>query len=140
MASDEEKGMKLNLWIEQRDPKLLTDLFEIDKAQYNEVINGRQKKTVTEGVSIQYVKQYTCDSADMPSWAILSIEFGKNVALPIAVGILSNYLYDKLKDRKKSKVLINDQQVEINAEKINQLIINIVNLSLNQEKKKEVKK
>jgi hypothetical protein len=123
------------LWIEVRDPNLLTDLFEIDKSQYNEVVNGRKKKIVTDGASIQYVSHYTCDSIDMPTWAILTIEIVKNMTLPIVVSILSKYLYDKLKSRKDSKVLINNQQVEIDAEKISHLIINNVNLYFSHEEK-----
>lgn len=123
------------MWIEQHDSNLLTDLFEIDKSQYNEVINGKQKKTITEGVSIQYFSHYACASVDIPSWWILSIEIGKNVVLPIAVSILAKYLYSKLKDKKESKIMINNQPVEINAEKINQLIINNINIYVKQEEK-----
>lgn len=121
------------MWIEEPDLNLLTDLFEIDKSRYNEVINGRQKKTVTDGVSIQYVSHYVCDSFDMPSWVILTIEIGKNVALPLAVGILSSYLYDKLKNRKDTKVIINNQQVEINAIKIEKLILTNINIVYSEE-------
>jgi len=41
-------------------------------------------------------------------------------------------LYDKLKERKDNKLRINNTSVEINAERIEQLIINIL-----KEKKEE---
>ncbi len=69
----------------------------------------------------------------MPSWVILTIEIGKNVALPLAVGILSSYLYDKLKNRKDTKVIINNQQVEINAIKIEKLILTNINIVYSEE-------
>ncbi len=123
------------MWIQQRDQELLTDLFEIDQSQYNKVINGRQKKDVAEGISIQYLSHYTCDSVDIPTWAIIAIEIGEKVILPVSVSILAKYLYDKLKDRKDSKVVINNQQVEINAETIEQVILTNVNIYLNQQGK-----
>jgi len=50
---------------------------------------------------------------------------GANIVIPIAVNLIARFLYDVLKDDKDSKLAINDKPIEINAEKIEQLIINI---------------
>jgi hypothetical protein len=50
---------------------------------------------------------------------------GANIVIPIAVNLIARFLYDVLKDDKDSKLVINDKPIEINAEKIEQLIINI---------------
>jgi predicted transcriptional regulator len=50
---------------------------------------------------------------------------GEHIALPIAASLIAKLLYDKLKERKDNKLMINNKSVEINAEKIEQLIINI---------------
>jgi hypothetical protein len=50
---------------------------------------------------------------------------GANIVIPIAVNLIARFLYDVLKDDKDSKLMINDKPIEINAEKIEQLIINI---------------
>ncbi|MGD0645543.1 MAG: hypothetical protein ABSA75_11625 [Candidatus Bathyarchaeia archaeon] len=63
------------------------------------------------------------------------LDFVVNIAeyyvLPVAATLTANYLYDKLKGRKDKPITINEEQVEINAENIEQLII------INLKKKKD---
>jgi hypothetical protein len=120
--------MKLDVWIEALDPKLIEDLFEVERSEYKKIIMEKQKKIISEGISLQYKSHFCCDSVDAPSWLIISIEIGKNVALPVALGILSSYLYDKLKNRKNNRVVINNQPVEIDAKKIEQIILTNINV------------
>jgi hypothetical protein len=112
--------MKLEMQIEIRDPRIIGDLFEASD------FRGLPKKTITKGVTIQ-LKGYTLrEAVDFPEIVSIAIYVAKHVALPIAVGVLSRYLYDKLKDKKNSKVTINNVPVEINAEKIENLVIEIL--------------
>jgi hypothetical protein len=127
--------MKLDIWIEALDPKLIEDLFEVERSQYNKITMEKQKKIISEGISLQYKSHFCCDAENVPSWLIISVEIGKNVVLPVAVGILSNYIYDKLKDRKNNKIVINNQPVEINAKKIEQVILANINVHLKEEDK-----
>jgi len=53
------------------------------------------------------------------------IRIGEGIAIQVAATLIAKYLYDKLKDRKDTNLTINYKSVEINAEKIEQLIINI---------------
>jgi len=109
---------KLEIGIEILDSKLVSDLFGTSASE----------KTIAEGASIRIKNYFARDAVDLPTILNIVADIGKHVALPIAVGILSNYLYDKLKNRKNSKVMINHNPVEINAEKIEKLIIEILEI------------
>jgi hypothetical protein len=112
--------MELEIAIEIRDPELIRDLFE--STEFSEP----PKKTITEGVYIQ-LRSYTAREAlDFPTIVNVTAYIAEHVALPMAVAVLSRYLYDKLKDRRNSKTTINQIPVEINAEKIEKLIVEIL--------------
>lgn len=53
------------------------------------------------------------------------ISIGANLAVAVSAHLIARYLYDKLKGDKNNRLTIDDNSVEINAEKIEQLIINI---------------
>jgi hypothetical protein len=53
------------------------------------------------------------------------IRIGEDISIKVAATLIAKYLYDKLKGRKDTNLTINHKSVEINAEKIEQLIINI---------------
>lgn len=114
--------MKFDVWIEQSDSRLLTDLFELQPSQYNKITFEKHRKDIAKGISLQYRSHYCCDSIDVPSWVIISIEIGKEIALPIALGIISSYLYDKLKKR-TGKIMINRKEAEIDPKEIERLIL-----------------
>lgn len=118
--------MELEISIEKRDRNLEKDLFETPQPRVGE------EKIIVEGVSIRIKNYFGRDAVDLPTILNVVAYIGEHIAFPIAVGILSKYLYDKLKERKDNKLTINNKSVEINAEKIEQLIINI-----EKEKKEE---
>jgi hypothetical protein len=120
--------MNFDICIEQTEYSLLPDLFELQPSDYNKIVIEKQKKVVCEGISLQYRSHYSCDSIDVPTIIIISIEIGKEIALPIALGILSNYLYDKLKGR-QSSLVINGKEAKIDRKEIEKLIL----LNYNQE-------
>jgi len=113
--------MELNIEIETYDKMLSSDLFETTKFSA-----GQTKRIIAEGISIRYEGGMIRKAVDFPEIINIALTIGEHVVLPIAVGILSRYLYDKLKDRKASKVTINHTQVEINADKIETLILEIL--------------
>src|SRR3989337_3320418 len=115
------KNMRLNMRIETPDKNLSYDLLETDHIQAYQT-----EKIITDGVSIRYEGQILREAISFPELFNFSIYVAEHVALPIAVGILSRYLYDKLKDKKETKIEVNYVYVEINAEKIENAILNIV--------------
>jgi len=112
--------MELNIEIETHDSRLSFDLFETDKLAF-----GTTTKTVAEGVSIQYRGGTIREAAGLPEIFRISAFIGKNVVLPIAVGILSAYLYDKFKG-KAERVRINNIYVEVNVNRFENLILEIL--------------
>jgi len=107
--------------IETPDKKLSHDLLETDHIQAYQT-----EKIITDGVSIRYEGQILREAIGFPELFNFSIYVAEHIALPIAVAVLSRYLYDKLKDRKNTEIRINDTSIEINAEKIEQLILVIL--------------
>lgn len=103
----EEKTMNLDVSIRFSDPKVAS---EIADAKIADGINIQRKLTLREMVN-------------PPIDFIISI--GANLAVAVAAHLIARFLYDKLKVGKDNRLTINDNSVEINAEKIEQLIINI---------------
>jgi len=112
--------MNLEIGIELRDRNLVKDLFETPQPKVG------QEKIIGEGVSIRIKNYFARDTVDLPTTLNIVAYIGEHVALPIAVGVLSKYLYEKLKDRKESRIIINYTPMDINAEKIEQLILNML--------------
>jgi len=52
-----------------------------------------------------------------------SLEFAKDVVLGVALGLLSNWIYDKVKNEKVVVIRINGIKVEASKEKIKELLI-----------------
>jgi hypothetical protein len=111
--------MELEISIEKRDRNLEKDLFETPQPRVGE------EKIIVEDVSIRIRNYFGRDVVDLPTILNVVAYIGEHIAFPIAVSILSKYLYEKLKDRKESKITINYTSVEIDAEKIEQLILNM---------------
>jgi hypothetical protein len=126
--------MNFDIWLEESDFSLLPNLFDVQPSEYNRIVLEKQKKVVSTGISLQYRSHYSCDSVDIPTMVIITIEIGKEIALPIALGILSNYLYDKLKER-TSTLVINGKKAKIDKKEIERLIL--LNYSQEDERKFE---
>jgi len=108
-------------------------MISFDLLEATHIQAGQTEKIVSEGVSIRAEGTDIRRAYGLPEIVNVTIFIAEHVALPIAVGILSRYLYDKLKDKRETKIRINYVYVEINAEKIEQAILNIV--QENEEKK-----
>ncbi len=133
--------MQVDIWIEVHDSNIIHDLFGVEPSEYNKIYREKQKKIVSEGISIQYKSNNCCDAENIPTWLIITAEIvGKDIVLPALVGILSSYIYDKLKDRKNESLMINNQTIEINAKKIEQLIMINLNVNVNEKEDKEKKR
>ena len=109
--------MELEIGIEILDPELESDLFESTESR---------EKIITEGVSIRFKNYKIREIVDYPTIINIAVYIAEHIALPVAAGVLSRYLYDKLKDRENQKITINNIPVEVNAEKIENLIIQIL--------------
>ncbi len=98
--------MKFTITIRSPDPNVASEI-------------GQMK---IEGVTIK--QQLTIREIENPPIDFL-VYIGEHVVLPIAVSLIAKKLYDELKGRKDNELQINNKSVEINAEKIEQVIINL---------------
>jgi hypothetical protein len=129
------KSLELRIEIATYRSKLGSYLFE---PEYKVVESGKTEKTISEGVKIRYEGEEVVFWDEGPGFlavAKIAVYIGEHVVLPIASGLLARYLYDKLKEKKHSELRINGTKVEMNAEKIEQLILVIVNQEEEKEKK-----
>lgn len=99
--------MRLDISIQSSD---LNVGKEIAAGQIADGITIQRKRILREAVGVSFL-----------DYVIL---IGESVAIQVAATIIANYLYDKLKGRKDTNLIINQKSVEINAKKIEQLIIN----------------
>lgn len=112
--------MEIPFQIETHDRMVSYDLLEAKEIQLG------QQKIISEGVSIRVEGLRVRKAFGLPEIVNMTLMIGQNVALPIALGILSSYLYDKLKNRKDTNIIINYSHVEIKAEKIEIAISNFI--------------
>jgi len=96
--------MELSISIRSSDPNVVT---EIRRAKIAEGITIRRRLVLRE-------------MENAPIDFILYI--GEHVVLPVAASLIARMLYDKLKGKKDNELTIQNQPVEINVEKIEQLI------------------
>jgi hypothetical protein len=125
------KLLELCLAIETREH------HEIDEDIFGNtpLIAGETEKLLAEGISIRWQGESFRKSLDFPTIINLSIWIGQNIAIPVAVGILSSYIYDKLKKHENSKVFINNQIINSNNKnQIEQNLIILINNERDPEK------
>jgi hypothetical protein len=99
--------MRLDIFIRSSDP----DMQAIAVGQIADEITIQRKKILREAVGESFL-----------DYVIL---IGEGIAIQVATKLIADFLYDKLRGRKGTNLTINHKSVEINAEKIEQLIINI---------------
>jgi len=100
--------MKLHISIQSSDPNVGN---EIAKAKIADGIIIKRQLILREAIGVSF------------SDFLFIIE---NIGINVAATLIAKYLYDKLKGRKDTNLVVNNESVEINAEKIEKLIINIL--------------
>ena len=103
--------MKIDLLIDTRDNQLLFDLLEEDSPKRGEPIS------IDENIKVEYQGTFMRNIADVPHTHHLILD----IALPIATGLISTWLYDKIKER-AVKLKINRTEVEISKGEITRII------------------
>jgi hypothetical protein len=92
---------------------------------------GGLEGEIADGISIKREKR-AMEAIEAPLFYFVII--GGQIGATVAAQLIANFLYDKLKGNKYTQLTINNQQVEINAQKIETLIINQINKDTNQER------
>jgi hypothetical protein len=99
--------MKLEISIRSPDPNVASEIAQAE----------------IEGITIR--RQIILREIMTPPVDFI-FDIAKTLALSVAAHLIARLLYDKLKGREGNRLTINNQSVEINAEKIEQLIINVL--------------
>jgi hypothetical protein len=103
--------------IETYNPTMvLEDFFENEKLLMNREIE------IDNGVFLRVDSVIFREAAEVPEIIKLTLILVKDVALPIALGVASNWLYDKIKDIRTQKVRINGIEVRIDKKRIEELL------------------
>ena len=98
-----------------------SDFFYPDFLKDGSVRVGNQI-VVSKDVFIRFDGAIFCESIDAPTFIQISVIVGRDAILPIALGIVSNWLYDKIKEKKAYKININGLRVELDKDKIADLL------------------
>ena len=114
--------MELPIEIKANDViSIIRDIFDSDTWEPH-----KTEKAVADGITIrcEVALQPLVASIDSQAFLQIALVVGKDVLLPITVTILSNYLYDKLKERSAKSIKIGDTYItQINVQQIYQTII-----------------
>lgn len=135
--------MELQVRIQSPDSNFIAEgLFGSDS---DSLERGKTEKAVVDGVTLRFEgvgRQFSASVDTQTTTLILemAISFGRDVALPIVVSVLSNYIYDKLKDRKAESIKIGNTYIKINyMQIINQQIYQTIINEASQQKREDTK-
>jgi hypothetical protein len=96
---------------------ILHDLF------YPNKISIGSEVEIKKGVSLRFEGIVLREAVDVPQIIEITLILTKDVVLPVALNIASNWLYDKIRNRKIERIRINGVEVQVDKEKITQLLI-----------------
>jgi len=109
--------MEIKIEIETHDNMLAFDLFES-----KELVADRTEKSISDNVSVRFEGEVFRKAEGLPRIIEMTLVLAKEVITPIILGIVSAWLYDKIKGR--SAVLrIERTEVTINKQKIESVLI-----------------
>ena len=109
--------MELEIEIETFDKKLDFDLFEA-----KERFERGMKTKIAEDILARYERTDVCLAVGLADVIHFAITIGRNTAIGVVSGIISDWLYDKLKERKVEKLRIERTEVEIDRSQIERII------------------
>jgi len=88
--------------------------------------NGRiefgSRIEIANGVFIRIDGGRLCEAINAPEFLNIAIIISQNVVLPVALNLATSWLYDRVKDKKSTKIRINGIDVIVNKEKMRELL------------------
>ena len=104
--------MIVHVEIKTNNPRLAFEIFGMGgKVATGDVIS------IPGGPTLKYLGQMEYRSLDMPTILLTALEFGSGVA----VGVLSNWIYEKLKGKTNS-ITIDRIEIELNKGEIEKIL------------------
>ena len=110
--------IEVSVEIETYDTTLAFDLFEEKKKLF-----AAQQKEIAKGVFLRFEGGTLREAFDTSEIIRLTIAVAKDVALPIALGVVSNWLYDRIKNGRASKIRVNENETEITKDEIKKALL-----------------
>lgn len=110
--------MEVEIEIETYDVGLSFDLFES-----KEIRAGETQKTIADGVSVRCEGGLIRKAEGIPQIVRIALIITETVALPLAVSIAANWLYDKLRRKKVEKLRIGRVEVKVDKGEIERILI-----------------
>ena len=108
---------EVRIQIETSDRNLQDELFP-------NLISKRKRETeIEKGISARFEHITIREAVEFPPLIEFTIILSKEVIIPVALGIASEWLYEKIKNRKIKKIRIGDFEVLIEKEKIKQMLL-----------------
>lgn len=77
---------------------------------------------IGEGIVLRYEESLRREAVTTPDIIHLTLIIARDIALPIALGIASNWLYDRIKGGRAEKVRIEGKEVQLLNEKIREVL------------------
>lgn len=109
--------MEVRAEIETHDKMLGYDLFES-----KELLRGHTEKSVSEDASVRFEGSIFRKAEGLPEIIELTLIFAKEVVKPIILGIVSAWLYNKMKGRAVT-LRIERSEVEIDKGEIEKILM-----------------
>jgi len=110
--------MQVKIEIETEDKTLVSDLFGS-----HAVLRGVSTKKVTDGVSIRFNGIVLREAIAIPDLIKITLLITEKVALPVAVGLFSSWLYDRLKNRRVRRISIERTEVKLDKGEIERILL-----------------
>jgi hypothetical protein len=88
--------------------------------------NGRlefgSRVEIADGVFVRIDGGRLCEAINVPEFLNIAIVVSQNVVLPVALNLATNWLYDRIKDKKGTRIRINGIDVIVGKEKIREML------------------
>lgn len=110
--------MNVKIEIETFDKQMSFDLFET-----KERLARGMKIEIAHNISARFESIGFREAIGFPDLIHFTVTIGKDVAIGVACGIISAWLYDKLKERKVEKLKIERTEVSIDKGEIKRILM-----------------
>ena len=78
---------------------------------------------IAEGTFLRFEGITLREAVNVPEIFRLTLIIARDIVLPIALGIASNWLYDKIKKKRTQKIMIEGKETQIDIDKIKEVLM-----------------
>ena len=108
--------MEAIIEIETLDNTLAMDLFAEKK------LRVAREAEIAKGTFLRFEGRILREAVSVPDILRFTLILASSVALPLALDVVANWIYDRVKNGRALKIKINDVEVEINKDAIKEIL------------------